>query len=248
MFVFDEFHHFYMCPTTDVPPAFFVDPLSFLFFSDAPATSLPLPRPTLPTSVSFVESSPVVPDYTVKPLVIQVYSRCGTRLSEVRTSLAELSFDVSSSYLEVSSSPHVASSSPIGSSPEQLLERDQCIRRPPNCYSPSAFTATALSKPASYHDDILHPECQHAMAEDIATLERTGTWDLVTCPPLVRLITYKWVYKVKTRSDGSLERYKARLVARGFQQEHGRDYDKTFAPVAHMTTIHTLLIVASVWG
>jgi hypothetical protein len=68
----------------------------------------------------------------------------------------------------------------------------------------------------------------------------------VPCPPHVRLITCKWVYKVKTRSDGSLERYKARLIARGFQQEHGHDYDETFAPIAHMTTIHTLLVVASI--
>jgi hypothetical protein len=70
----------------------------------------------------------------------------------------------------------------------------------------------------------------------------------VSCPPRIRPITCKWVYKVKTRSDGSLERYKTRLVVRGFQQEHGRDYDETFAPVAHMTTIHTLLVMASVRG
>jgi hypothetical protein len=52
---------------------------------------------------------------------------------------------------------------------------------------------------------------------------------------------------VKTHSDGSLERYKARLIARGFQQEQGHDYDETFAPVIHMTIIHILLVVASVW-
>jgi hypothetical protein len=193
-----------------------VDPLSFLFFPDAPLASLPLPRPTLPTSVSSAESSPVVSDYTVKPPVTQVYSRRGARLSEVPTSSAELSSDVPSSSLDVPSSPPVASSSPIGSSLEQLLRRGQCIRRSPNCYSPSAFTATALSEPASYRDVILYPEWQHMMAEEIAALERTGTWDLVFCPLRVGLITCKWVYNVKTRSDGSLERYKARLVARGF--------------------------------
>lgn len=65
-------------------------------------------------------------------------------------------------------------------------------------------------------------------------------------PSHVTPITCKWVYKVKIRSDGTLECYKARIVARGFQQEYGRDYDKTFAPVAHMTTVQTLLAVASV--
>jgi hypothetical protein len=244
---FDESRPFYPCPTTDAPPASLVDHLSFLFFPYAPPASLPLPRPTLPTSVSSTESSPVVLDYTVKPPVTQVYSRRGARLSEVPTSFAELSSDVSSSSLEVSPSP-IASSSLIGSSPEQLLGRGQRIRRPPNYYSPSAFTVIALSEPASYRDAILHPEWQHAMAEEIAALEQTGTWDLVPCPPRARSITCKWIYKVKTRSDGSLERYKARLVARGFQQEHGRDYDETFAPVAHMTTIRTLLAMTSIRG
>ena len=53
---------------------------------------------------------------------------------------------------------------------------------------------------------------------------------------------------MKTRSDGSLERYKARLVARGFQQEYGRDYEETFAPVAHMHTVRTLVAVTSIRG
>ena len=65
------------------------------------------------------------------------------------------------------------------------------------------------------------PEWQLAMAEELAALERSGTWDLVPLPSGVRPITCKWVYKIKTRSDSSLERYKDRLVARGFQQEQG---------------------------
>jgi hypothetical protein len=56
---------------------------------------------------------------------------------------------------------------------------------------------TTLSEPASYHDVILHPEWQHGIAEDIAALERTDTWDLVPCPPRVRLITCKWVYRFR---------------------------------------------------
>ena len=59
-------------------------------------------------------------------------------------------------------------------------------------------------------------------------------------------ITCKWVFKVKTRSDGTVERYKARLVASGLQQEYDRDYDETFTPVAHMTTIRTLVAIVVV--
>jgi hypothetical protein len=225
--VFDKSHPFYPRPTTDASPASLVDPLSFLLFPDAPPASS--------------ESPPVVLDYTVKPPVTQFYSHRGARSPDAPAFSDELSFDVPSFIEDVPSSPPVEPSSP-----KQLVRRSHRLHQPPDCYSPSAFTASALSELVSYRDAILHPEWQHAMAEEITALERTGTWDLVPCPPRVCPITCKWVYKVKTRSDGSLERYKARLVARGFQQEQGRDYDETFAPVAHMTTIHTLLAMASI--
>ncbi len=53
-------------------------------------------------------------------------------------------------------------------------------------------------------------------------------------------------YSVKLKSDGSLDRYKARLVAQGFSQEYGIDYDETFAPIAKMTTVRTLIAISTI--
>jgi len=124
--------------------------------------------------------------------------------------------------------PRTTSPSPSPKSPSSLLGpapespswynlRDRGALRPPERY---AFTAAALVEPTTYREAAADPDWQHAMFEEIAALECTGTWDLIPLPSHATPITCKWVYKIKTRSDGSLERYKARLVARGFQQEH----------------------------
>jgi hypothetical protein len=197
-------------PTTIASPASLVDHLSFLLFPDAHPASLPIPHSTLPSSMSSSESPHVVLDYMAKPPVAHFYIRCGARLLDALAFSDELSSDVpSSSFIEdVTSSPPIEPSSPTDSSPEKLVRYSHRLHRIPNRYSSSAFTATTLSEPASYRDAILHLKWQHVMAEEIAALERTDMWDLVSCPPCVRPITH---------SDSSLERYQAHLVARGFQ-------------------------------
>jgi hypothetical protein len=147
--VFDESHLFYLCPTTDASPVYLVDHLSFLLFPDAPLASLPIPCSTLSSSVSSSESPPMVLDYTVKPSLTQFYSRCGACLSDAPASSDELSSDVPPS-------PPIEPSSLTDSSLEQLVRCSHCLHRPPDCYSPSAFTTIALSESASYRDAILH--------------------------------------------------------------------------------------------
>jgi len=126
--------------------------------------------------------------------------------------------------------------------------RDRSTIRPEEKYSFPQVHAV-VDESSTYQEASQISEWQLAMSEELAALDRQGTWDLVPLPSHTVPITSKWVFKVKTKSDGSIERYKARLVARGFQQTQSLDYDETFAPVAHMTTVRTLIAVvaASSW-
>jgi hypothetical protein len=82
------------------------------------------------------------------------------------------------------------------------------------------------------------------MEEEHRALLANNTWDLVARPPGTNVVSGKWIFKHKFHADGTLERYKARWVVRGFTQRPGIDFDETFIPVVKPATVHTVLSLA----
>ena len=107
----------------------------------------------------------------------------------------------------------------------------------------SEVSKTAM--PYTFKQTAPHPHWFQAMKAEIQAMEDNDTWDLVPTPSDQHVVDCRWLFKVKYNPDGSVERYKARLVARGFTQTHGIDYFDTYAPVAKMITVRLVLALAA---
>ena len=83
------------------------------------------------------------------------------------------------------------------------------------------------------------------MNKEMASIKANDVYDLVELPKDRKEVGSKSVYKRKINADGSVERYKARLVAQGFSQRAGQDYDETFCPVVRFESIHSIIAMAA---
>ena len=96
-----------------------------------------------------------------------------------------------------------------------------------------------------FEEAVQNKEWVEAMTEEYQSIMKNDVWDTVPKPENKSVVSSKWVYKIKHATDGSIKKYKASLVTRGFSHKEGIDYEETFALVARYTSIRTIMALAS---
>ena len=104
---------------------------------------------------------------------------------------------------------------------------------------------SSLHVPRSFKEAMLDKIWKDSMGTEVTALESQHTWDLEPLPPGKKALDNKWIYTIKYRADGTVERPKSRLVVCGNRQKYGVDYTDTFSPVAKMTTVRVFLDYAA---
>jgi hypothetical protein len=123
-------------------------------------------------------------------------------------------------------------------------------RRPPVRLGAYLALVTTIrdSEPETFAQAVDHQVWREAMVEEYDSIVHNDVWDVVLRPVGKSVVTSRWLYKTNIAANGSVEKHKARFVARGFSQIEGVDYDETFAPVARYTSIRTIIAIAAEMG
>ncbi|KAK4327573.1 hypothetical protein Pmani_001980 [Petrolisthes manimaculis] len=132
--------------------------------------------------------------------------------------------------------------------PVRVSER---VKRPPDMYGEWVSVGHNTSDPTSVSEALLSDDKEHwmdAMKQEMSSIQENDVYELVELPKGSKALKCRWVFKKKILSNGSVERYKARLVAQGCSQKFGIDYDETFCPVARFESVRTVLALASQRG
>jgi hypothetical protein len=99
--------------------------------------------------------------------------------------------------------------------------------------------------PTCFEEAIQKKEWSYAMTEEYQSIINNDLWEIVPIPKSKDVVSSKWLFKIKHVVDGSIKKYKARFVARGFSQKEGIDYEETFAPIARYTLIRTIIDITT---
>lgn len=109
-----------------------------------------------------------------------------------------------------------------------------------NLYEACGFALVAAD-PIYFEEACYEKKWCQAMKEEIAAINKNQTWSLCKLPTGKKTIGLKWVFKTKFGINGEIIKYKARLVVKGYLQQHGIDFEETFSPVARFETVHIFL-------
>ncbi|GKD69240.1 ribonuclease H-like domain-containing protein, partial [Tanacetum coccineum] len=112
-------------------------------------------------------------------------------------------------------------------------------------YSLNDFIVEGKSvEPTCYEEAILDSNWIDTMNVEIEALNEKHTWEITDLPHNRKAIRNKWIYKIKYKSSGDINRYKARLVVKGFNKKEGIDFDNTFSPVVKMSTVRCVIALS----
>jgi hypothetical protein len=102
------------------------------------------------------------------------------------------------------------------------------------------------TKPYSFEEELYKKVWKDSMVEEYTYIMRNDVWDILTRLEGKKVVSSKWLYKIKCVADSSIEKFKARFLARGFSQKEELDYEKTFSPVAKYDSIRVVIYITSV--
>jgi hypothetical protein len=100
-------------------------------------------------------------------------------------------------------------------------------------------------EPTCFEEVVQKKEWMDSMTEEYQSIIKNYVWELFPGPKNKDVVSSKWIYKIKHKANESIEKHKARFVARGFSQKEGIEYEQTFAPVARYTSIRTIIAHAA---
>jgi hypothetical protein len=198
-----------------------------------------------PTSTAPVESIMVNPD-------IQGQSKTSPAPPDPAGD-TDSDYDPSEYHSEDGAEPDGEQAEPAGDQPERRTSTRANKGQPGKPYwmvtaASTTGGAGGAGEPSTYKQALASEEApfwRGAMDEEMESLMVNNTFMLSKAPDGVKPLGLKWVFKKKRDTAGNIERYKARIVAKGYEQQHGIDYDEVFAPVSKYATLRTLLAKAA---